>query len=828
MPHPKFIAAEAFGKRGEVGERIVWEAIKRVFTPRECVVYWRYPIFSQTGKARQEPDILIVDRELGLIVIEVKSIAIEQIVNIIGHCWQLQNFYIRTIRPYEQAENQLISLLEFCDREPSLRQQVAARALVSLPQISESQWQKRKFHELPSCPSILFVEHLNNSIILLRAILETPPLIKTKILSREQWKLLLTRLGGAPIFQRYVREKKERLPTNLGSYSQAIAEVNKQLLAFSNLTESNFKLIPSGFQRIRGLPGSGKTTLLCQKAAYMHLEHPDWDIALVFFSRSRYQNITEQLNYWLDRLSHGEIQYTPDNYKLKVLHAWGGKERPGFYSTICQAFNIQPLKVDTNQKRLPQEDLALACRDVLKTSSVESIFDAILVDDAADLLVKNEFKFEDKQPFFALAERALRTAIEGNLESKRLIWSDALFSNYESGKTPSASELFGDRCGQLVSGNCDGGIPKTLFLDKCYRTPEPIIALAYAIAMGLIRPVGALSGAVSLQDWMAIGYQIQGNFLERLPATSLHPIQELWQKPLLEFNNYPTRQAELNALSTNILRDINSEGIAPSRQILVIILGTYFDAAKLEIDAANFLIAKGIDIFIPGSNAPNNLETGSERRDPNKFWHPGAVTISRVRRACGNEAELVYILGCDAIAKQESFLNLRYQLFAALTRSKASVKLSGVGDYRFYREIRQLIDYRGKFPLPKHRLQHYFHATEIGEILQRYAMGDRNFAGIDLRGMHLAGINLEGANLIGAMLNGANLSRARLDGAKLVIADLTAANLTGTSLKKAKLIGSILDRTNLTGADLSYADLTDVDLESVELSKAKLVGTRFN
>ena len=80
---------EPLGAAGETGEQTVWEAVKRTFTDRGCLSYWRYPIFSTTGEARKEPDILIADPELGLIVIEVKSIRMEQLAasaGTAGHC----------------------------------------------------------------------------------------------------------------------------------------------------------------------------------------------------------------------------------------------------------------------------------------------------------------------------------------------------------------------------------------------------------------------------------------------------------------------------------------------------------------------------------------------------------------------------------------------------------------------------------------------------------------------------------------------------------------------------------------------------------------------
>lgn len=76
-----FIVTEQFGKSGETGELKVWEAVRQAFSSRECLGYWKYPIFSKSGHGRKEPDILIADRNLGLVVIEVKSIHINQVKN---------------------------------------------------------------------------------------------------------------------------------------------------------------------------------------------------------------------------------------------------------------------------------------------------------------------------------------------------------------------------------------------------------------------------------------------------------------------------------------------------------------------------------------------------------------------------------------------------------------------------------------------------------------------------------------------------------------------------------------------------------------------------
>jgi superfamily I DNA and RNA helicase len=50
-------------------------------------------------------------------------------------------------------------------------------------------------------------------------------------------------------------------------------------------------------------------------------------------------------------------------------------------------------------------------------------------------------------------------------------------------------------------------------MKRCYRTPGPILTVAHAIGMGLLRPEGMLSGFTRQRDWEAIGYQVlQGSF----------------------------------------------------------------------------------------------------------------------------------------------------------------------------------------------------------------------------------------------------------------------------------------------------------------------------
>ncbi|MBW4576106.1 MAG: pentapeptide repeat-containing protein [Aphanothece sp. CMT-3BRIN-NPC111] len=855
----KFITTEPLGKSGQRGEGKVWDAVKCAFAERECIAYWRYPIFSQVGNIRKEPDILIADLELGLIVIEVKSVTIEQVVAIAGHRWQFQNFYTNQGRPYEQAENQLFALLGYCDREPCLRRQVTGRAIVALPLITQQQWQHKGFDKLPTCPPIIFKDHLQRTESrlvapasslpwgeLFQRMQQTNPIIKGGNLNNEQWKLLLAVLGGAPVFRKPrssirpdvgVSQVVPQPPTpSQGSRAWVLAQVREQLSALDLQQEHIGKQIPPGPQRIRGIAGSGKTVLLCQKAAHMHLKHPDWDIALVFFSRSLYHQIIAQLDKWMRRFSSGEVQYDPKNGKVRSLHAWGAKNQPGLYSTICEAAGIQRLSVYDTESKQPHASLAEVCSHLLQAAVIPQLFDAILIDEGQDLIVDEALKFQDKQPFYWLAYQALRPVDAQHPEQRRLIWAYDEAQSLESLSIPTASELFGDELGHLVTGQYPGGIKKSEIMHRCYRTPSPILTAAHGIGMGLLRPAGMLSGITRTEDWKAIGYEVTGRFtrgqqitLRHLGENSPNLIPQLWEKPVLEFETYPFRQEELKALAANILHNLKQDNLKPCREILVIVLGSFFEAIALETHVASFLMQQGIDIFIPSAIACNVLNPDPESRDPNNFWCEGGITVSRIHRAKGNEADMVYVIGCDNVAQDESNVTLRNQLFVALTRARGWVKLSGIGKYPLYQEIRRVIESGDTFKFTfNRRPKREISVTDAGELLKRYAAGGRNFQSGDLRGIQLAGADLRDANLINTQLGHADLRNAQLDGAKLAIADLSNTLLNGASLRKAKLMGAIFRDADLSGADLSRADLSDADLRNAQLVKANLVGANLS
>lgn len=184
---------------------------------------------------------------------------------------------------------------------------------------------------------------------------------------------------------------------------------------------------------------------------------------------------------------------------------------------------------------------------------------------------------------------------------------------------------------------------------------------------------------------------------------------QLWGSNPLTFEIYEDRDAQLKALVRMLQHNLD-EGLQPSRDLLVVVLGTtQEDEGGTQLDAltreslqfqtqvAHALKNGGLNYYLPGAGTQNQHPTPYSR-DPNKFWHEGAVTVSRIHRVKGHEAPMVYIVGLERIAQDESNLSLRNQLFVALTRSLAWVHLSGIREpqtgtnYLLYEEIRQVIN----------------------------------------------------------------------------------------------------------------------------------------
>jgi len=723
----KFITTDIIDPESQQNYVQAWGSVRRAFSGRQCVAYWRYPLFSKRGESRKEPDIIIVDKKMGVIVLEVREYQLENIVEADDKSWKFADG--STASPLYDVEDQFYALRGLYQNNRSLRN-ITEKYGIILPAIKESDWQQKNFYD----ENIIFSDQLGSKTFL-NKISDFKGTGSGHELDNEAWNDILLALTGQVTYSEEdaaggsgerLREDEESgslVKTITGLFtgknnknkkkkrSQVKSIIKEDVYEVDMQQEIIGKTIPPGPQRIRGIAGSGKTVLLAQKAAHMHLKHPDWKIALIFFTRSLYDNVLGEVDKWLKRFSGGETDFNlEENENLQILHAWGAKDQPGFYSKMCRAHNAKFLHA--MNKKLgdgdPNEKLIKACKILLEeVDQIKPIYNAILIDEAQDLIVDDkELKYEDKQPFYWLAYQAIKPNTNG--QGKRLIWAYDEAQSLNSLNVPTAPELFGDKpeFRRMVSGFHEGGIRKSEIMNKCYRTPGPVLTAAHAIGMGLLRPERMLRGYTTQEDWENIGYEIlEGSFnppgqkviLHRPDEMTPNRVQELWPEEIVKFNRYNSREEELKKLAEKIKYNIDVDGLEPSRDILVIVLGHPREAFNLKIEAAKAIRAAGIDIYIPKSLKNNIFRPKYPSVDPDKFWNEGGVTISHTFRAKGNEAYMVYVIGLDTVAEDEDNFTLRNQLFVALTRTKGWLEVSGIGDYPMYKEFEQVLKSKGTF-----------------------------------------------------------------------------------------------------------------------------------
>lgn len=92
------------------------------------------------------------------------------------------------------------------------------------------------------------------------------------------------------------------------------------------------------------------------------------------------------------------------------------------------------------------------------------------------------------------------------------------------------------------------------------------------------------------------------------------------------------------------------------------------------------------------------------------------------------------------------------------------------------------------------------------ELLRRYTAGERDFTGVDLRGVKLEEVGLEGINLEGADLRETSFCYSNLQGAIFINANLEGADLYLTVLVETDFRGGTLRRCNTLETDMTRAN----------------------
>ncbi|AFZ27756.1 putative low-complexity protein [Cylindrospermum stagnale PCC 7417] len=117
------------------------------------------------------------------------------------------------------------------------------------------------------------------------------------------------------------------------------------------------------------------------------------------------------------------------------------------------------------------------------------------------------------------------------------------------------------------------------------------------------------------------------------------------------------------------------------------------------------------------------------------------------------------------------------------------------------------------------------------ELLERYADGERNFAGIKLAHYGLYGFRRSKygrqLDLDGVVLRDINLRGAYLHEVYLIGADLTGADLGGICLQSCDLTGAIIRDANLFAANVTHSSFDKADLRGSHLDQMNAIFGHF-
>ena len=432
-----------------------------------------------------------------------------------------------------------------------------------------------------------------------------------------------------------------------------------------------------GVQRIRGLAGSGKTIVLALKAAYLHAQHPEWKIAVTFNTRSLKGQLRQLINsFYIEQTST-----EPDWDNLQIIHAWGSSSKTsGIYYNFCVENGLECLDYSSARNQFGRNmAFSGACKKAIsEVENVAPMYDAILVDEAQDFPVS----------FLRLCYKIL-------WEPKRLVYAYDELQNLNLQSLPSPEELFGTNNEGIPNVRFayepDGTSKQDIILEKCYRNSRPTLVSAHALGFGIYRKPDAFSdiGLVQMFEqknlWKEIGYSVIEGELDDGKRVVLARTENSSPKfleshsdvdDLIQFKSFKTKREQDIWVASEIEKNLHEDELRADD--IIVINPDPITTKDAVASIRRILYDKGIQSHVAGVDS-----------SPDVFFDADndSVAFTGIYRAKGNEAAMVYVINAhncfqtdDINTLNSDNAKIRNRLFTAMTRSKAWVRVVGVGE----------------------------------------------------------------------------------------------------------------------------------------------------
>ena len=501
------------------------------------------------------------------------------------------------------------------------------------------------------------------------------------------------------------RSRSRRKSSQGGSRGSILERLEKSISTLDHRQSRAVIETARGVQRIRGLAGSGKTIVLALKAAYLHTQQPEWRIGVTFNTRSLKGTFRRLIRDFHIRWTNQE----PDWDCLRVVNAWGGRGESGIYSEFCRTQGIDYLDFSTAKANFGSERaFAGACERALEQGAKETpVYDALLIDEAQDL----------PPAFLRLCHRFLGGP-------RHLVYAYDELQNLSGESLPPPEDIFGRTPeGEPLVRFDLSNEQRDIVLHKCYRNSRPILTTAHALGFGIYRrprrqsselfpppqrrrdkptakspkSLTPQTGLVQMFDhttlWEEVGYQARDGILSGDTAVTLYRTRETSPlfledhsppDDLVQFHVFQSKQEQAEWLASEVRRNLKQDELR--HDDIMVINPDPLSTRKNVGRARKLLWDTGIQSHLAGVDTDLDIffETNSQ-----------SVTFTGVHRAKGNEAAMVYVINAhEGQSAQFNLARIRNRLFTAITRSKAWVRVSGIGrpmdDLK--REYERLVD----------------------------------------------------------------------------------------------------------------------------------------
>lgn len=469
------------------------------------------------------------------------------------------------------------------------------------------------------------------------------------------------------------KSPKKRSATRPDSRGAKLEKLEDSIATLDPKQSSAFIETVDGVQRLRGLAGSGKTIVLALKAAYLHAQHPEWRIAVTFNTRSLKGHFRRLIN----NFSLEQTGAEPDWRNLRIVNAWGApgsEDRDGLYYEFCRTHGLDYFDFGSARQRFRGREFSETCTRALdqwrKADTRPPLYDAVLVDEAQDL-----------------PDSFLRICYESLREPRRLVYAYDELQNLGGDPVSSPEAMFGTREDgkpRVRFDGSDGDDAQDLILEKCYRNSRPMLVTAHALGFGIYREPEEQggSGLVQMFDsahlWREIGYGVRGGeprdgspvTLHRTPDTSPEFLED--HSPLddlVQFIRVRNKDEQSEWVANAIKKNLEQDEL---RHDDVVVINPDPRTTRTETGPIR---SRLLDLHVNSHIA--GVDTSAD-----VFFkeHAESVTFTGIHRAKGNEAGMVYVINAqDCHGRGRNLARIRNRLFVAITRSKAWVRVLGVG-----------------------------------------------------------------------------------------------------------------------------------------------------